>query len=104
MDLFPKFIIEDRTLVFGKVTYHKHLATDITNVIGGGWFRYDKDSDAIIFYGKSEDFGEAYFKDIKDCIERGMVFHHEDNVSEKHSYGYNSGSEITMIKNKHKVS
>jgi len=64
MDVFPKFIIEaddelGDLLIIGKCTYHKQLASDISKIKGGGWWRMDKDKGEMVLNGDSHDFGRA---------------------------------------------
>lgn len=73
-DVFPKFIVEGNELIIGKCTYHKQLATDTTQVKGGGWWKWNKEKKEITLYGESDDFGAAKVEDIKSCIEAGTVF------------------------------
>jgi len=68
MEKYPKFIIEDGHLIMGKVVFHKHLAKNIENVIGGGWFAYNHEIHTFHLYGDSVDFGPAPFDDIIDAI------------------------------------
>jgi len=82
MDLQPKFIIEDNALILGKVTFHKHLANDISKVRGGGWFVYHHDSKTFILHGESHQFGKARLEDIQKCVESGEVY---TNKSKTHS-------------------
>lgn len=74
MDIFPKFIIEDGSLILGKVTYHKDLVTDKEKVKGGGFFHFDKETATFCFYGRSNDYGKASMEDIKKCIADDLVF------------------------------
>lgn len=104
MNVFPKFIIETDDeigdcLIISKCTYHKQLATDIKKVKGGGWWVLKEKS--FIFEGKSEDFGQASYDDIKKCIESGNVFKNKSllfKYSDEYSYYYDKGSEIIKIK------
>lgn len=83
MDVFPKFIIEDDSLILSKVTYHRHLMTDRTKVRGGGWYNYDNDSKTFTFFGKSEEFGKATIDDIKKCIDSGNVYTNKSKMFDK---------------------
>ena len=71
---FPKFIVEDDCLILAKCTYHKQLARDKENVVGGGWFEYDSENNVFILSKTSGDFGKAKFEDIKKCIDLGNMF------------------------------
>lgn len=101
MEKFPKFIIEDDKLILMKVTYHKEIATDLTKVKGGGWFRYLQHTDMFVFSGESHDFGKAKFEDIKQCVANCQVYSDNRlyrNVSNKHNFGYDTGTEIVELK------
>ncbi len=107
MDVFPKFIIETDEelgmfLVIGKATFHKHLAFKKENVIGGGWWAIDRDSNTFILSDKSEDFGMAKVEDIKTCIENGHVYTDyrcENSIADKHNFSYkNLAGEIDILK------
>ncbi len=73
MELFPKWIIEDSTLIIGKASFHRHLATNTNNVRGGGWYHFDFDREAFILYGKSEDFGRCSKELVHALISAGNV-------------------------------
>lgn len=74
MDVFPKFIIEGDDLILGKVTYHKELANDISQVRGGGMFEYDASTNTFTLFGESSQFGRADLDDVKRCVENGKVY------------------------------
>lgn len=74
MDVFPKFIVEGNSLIIGKCTYHKQLATNTNDVKGGGWWKWKREEKEFVLYGESDDFGSATAEDIKACIENGNVF------------------------------
>lgn len=100
MEKLPKFIIEGDNLIIMKVLYHHEIVTDKTKVKGGGWFK--KQDDMFVFYGESHDFGKAKFEDIENCIKNGNIFSDNSlyrNISEKHRFGYDTGTEIIEIKN-----
>jgi len=100
MDLFPKFIIEDGNLILSKVIKHKHLVTNKEKVKGGGWFRFNSETNTFIFYESSVDFGKATFEDISNCVKNKKVFTNVSlihNISEKHNFCYDTGSEIINI-------
>lgn len=80
MDVFPKFIIEGDSLIIGKVTYHKELATDVSNVRGGGVFDYDNDTHTFTLYGESSQFGGVSLEDIKECFAKGNVYQGRDRL------------------------
>lgn len=99
--IFPKFIIEEDNLILSKVSYHKDLVTDKTKVKGGGWFRYENDNnDTLIFYGESIQFSCAKLEDIRKCVEEKKIFSNKqltNNISEKHNFAYDTGSEIINL-------
>lgn len=100
LDKFPKFIIEDGKLIFMKVKFHHEIATDKNKVKGGGWFRYDSDTNTFIFSGESYDFGKASKDDIEKCIEDGEVYSDNRlyrNVSKKHNFSYDTDYEIIEL-------
>lgn len=100
--LHPKFIIENDSLIIGKVEYHRDLATDTKNVKGGGWYLMRENT--IVFYGESFDFGPAKLEDIKKCVESGLVYFRNSNISNRHVFKYISKSgEITELKNINQV-
>ncbi len=106
MYIFPKFIIETDDelgdcLILSKRTYHKELITNKDKVKGGGWFRYEKETNTFIFGGESHDFGKAKQCDIESCINSGNVFTNPClafPITEKHNFSYDSGSEIIKLK------
>lgn len=96
-NLFPKFIIEEDSLILSKVQYHKNLISDPEKVKGGGWFDYKNESKTFIFSGKSSDFGRAEIEDIKKCIKEGKVFTNmmrTHDISESFNFQYDTGSEL----------
>jgi len=98
MDKQPKFIIQGDRLILGKVVYHKELATDISLVKGGGWFKFLPESNTFVFSGASFDFGQASFEDVKKCVESGNVFeYNRRNLSTKNHFAYDTQSEIIHI-------
>ena len=72
--MFPKFIIEYGCLIMSKVTYHKQLVCNVTDVKGGGWFSLNKEDLSFTLYGKSEDFGKAKLEDIQECVKNNKVY------------------------------
>lgn len=96
MDLFPKFIIEDGSLIIAKVSYHKDIATDEKKVKGGGWFRWSEDKTTLIFYGESNDFGKAKIEDIKACIKAGNMFSnkHKNRSLMGYKFAYDTETEL----------
>jgi len=100
MDLFPKFIIEDGNLILGKVMKHRHLVTDKEKVKGGGWFRFNSETNTFIFYESSVDFGKVTFENISNCVKNKKVFTNKlltHDISGKHNFSYDTGSEIINI-------
>jgi hypothetical protein len=102
-DLFPKFIIENDSLIMMKVSFHKHMILDPANseIKGGGWFRYDNENKRFIFYGDSTDFGAAKLEDIKKCVEDNKIFSnpYSDESLTEHGYkfAYDTGTEIIPL-------
>lgn len=102
---FPKFVIEGDNLVLMKVTFHHEIVTDKTKVKGGGWFKYMQETNMFLFYGDSNDFGQAKFEDIKQCVESRNVYSDKmlyRNISHKHNFGYDTGTEIISLEVKTK--
>lgn len=99
-DVFPKFIIEDDCLYLGNCTYHKQLATNKDKVKGGGWFRYNSETDTFTLHGSSEDFGAAKIEDIQKCINEQKVFSHKNGIRNlsSASFNYDTQSEIIKLK------
>lgn len=101
MDVFQKFIIEDGNLIIAKCTYHKQLAINKNNVIGGGWWRRaENQPNDFILYGSSDDFGKAEFEDIKKCILNGNVFtnkYSDNSIVNKYNFYYDNYHEIVKI-------
>ena len=52
-----KWILENNILRFGNVGFHKKLAKNENDVLGGGLFKVDHDTNSIELFGKSIDFG-----------------------------------------------
>ena len=73
MEVFPKWIIEGNSLVIRKATFHREIAENVNNVKGGGWFEFDRDREAFILYGKSEDFGRCSKETVHDAVSRRNV-------------------------------
>ena len=105
VDLFPKFIIETDEelgdcLILSKCTYHRDLATFNELVKGGGFFDY-KDNE-FIFYGTSDQFGEADFLDIRNCVVNDKVFttpYLTHSITKKYKFSYkNHIGEIFILK------
>jgi len=105
MDVFPKYIIETRDnlgdcLIISKCTYHKHLATDVNKVKGGGWFKINHETKVITFHGESHDFGQASFEDVKACIQSGNVYGNSRlsrPILDPYKFAYDTGSEIINL-------
>lgn len=94
-DVFPKWIVEktDEGLEFKlrMCTYHKQMAHDITKVLGGGQFHYDRKKNRFILYGNSSDFGWASIESIKEGLKlffdwRKSYARHEYYYSDKSMY------------------
>lgn len=100
MEKLPKFIIEGDNLILMKVSFHHEIVTDKANVKGGGWYKYIKETNMFVFYGDSHDFGQAKFEDIENCIKNEKIFSDNRlyrNISRKHRFGYDTGSEIIEL-------
>jgi hypothetical protein len=96
----PKFIIQERKLIIGKCVYHKELADPEKPVNGGGWFRFDNETDTFTFYGRSEDFGEAHIADIQDAIDNDKVFTNRlspRSVAKKYKFVYDTRTELIQL-------
>jgi hypothetical protein len=50
-----KWILENNILRFGNVGFHKKLAKNENDVLGGGLFKVDHDTNSIELFGKSID-------------------------------------------------
>lgn len=101
MELYPKYIVEDDTLVFSKARYHKELAIDKTKVKGGGWFKYISKTKTFEFSLDSHDFGRASLEEVQACFKAKQVFGSElriDDISEKFNFIYISedGTKIQL--------
>jgi len=100
MEKFSKFIIEGNALILQKVTFHKEMVNDASQVKGGGWFFYESDTNTFILSKESHDFGKAKLEDIKTCIENGEVYsckYKRRNMSKRHNFSYDTGTEIIEI-------
>ncbi len=96
----PKFIIEDGNLIISKCKFHKDIAKNHNNVIGGGWFMFNKETTTFKFYGSSEDFGRATMEQIKECINSNRVYLNnrcKRNVSNMFNFEYDTGSETIKL-------
>ena len=98
-EVFPKYIVEDGSLIIGKCTFHKELAKDITKVVGGGWFTYNRENNSFTFSGDSYDFGKATYEQVKDCFSNGKVFDRGGyrEMSKEHQFFYNTGTKIKPL-------
>ncbi len=98
--LFPKFIVEDGSLVMMYVQYHSQIVNNKDKVNGGGWFRFDKHSKSCIFYGGSQDYGNAKLEHIKDCVRNRKVFmnpHKNRSLADKYKFYYDTGMEMIEL-------
>ena len=101
MALSQKFIIEDDCLIMMNVAYHSQIVKQKNKVNGGGWFLENELSNTYTFYSDSKDYGKASVEDIQACIKNGKVFFSvckTTNVSDKHNFLYNTGTEIIVLK------
>jgi len=101
--VFPKFIIEDGALVMMNVLYHSQIVNDKDKVTGGGWFRFHYPSKSCIFYGGSQDYGQAKLEHIKECVWNGKVFMnppHPRTLVDKFNFYYDTGLEMIELQKK----
>lgn len=106
MEVFPKFIIETdpelgKCLIIAKCNFHKQLVVDKDKVSGGGWWRLNKETNTIILYGDSHDFGRASIEDITECINNGMVFRNlscSASIADLFNFSYDTQTELIRIK------
>ena len=76
-DVFQKFIIENDPedglyMVLAKCTFHKQLAHNTENVLGGGsWELFENE---ITLFGQSHDFGPCDLEDLKYVVQNQKVF------------------------------
>jgi len=98
-DVFPKFIVEGDSLIIGKCTYHKQLATNIADVKGGGFWEWNRDNKTIMLYGDSHDFGRVTHEHVRACIDAGNVFwsYESGRRIEGHTIFLNTGVEIIQM-------
>lgn len=90
-NVFPKFIMEGDELIIGKCTFHKQLATDVTKIKGGGWFKFDNLTNTFILHGTSHDFGTAKLSDIQAAIKNEKVFFNRrknKSLTKMHNFTY----------------
>ena len=76
----PKFIIKGDELRIGRVGKHEELAgNDDSDVKGGGWWHYDKETNILYLYGSSFDYGQVKAEDFEDIwvqpsLENAKIF------------------------------
>jgi hypothetical protein len=66
-----KFIINDNKLIFGDVKLHCFLVPEgesRDNVIGGGFWHFDDNTNTIYFYGRSTAFGQVTKEEFENAI------------------------------------
>lgn len=100
MEKFPKFIIEDGSLILSKCTFHRELAIDPSKVKGGGWFSYRNNDKSFTLNGSSVDFGQASIEDIIIAIKNDKVYTKSSrthSIAKNFKFFYDSGSEITPL-------
>ena len=109
MDVYPKYIVvndseEGICMVIGKVTYHRELLWDKDakdQVIGGGWWRTNKNMSEMTFHGDSDDFGSVPEEILEEVIKNDKVFlsfpggHKLDKIEK---YFIDRQSEIVEVK------
>jgi hypothetical protein len=89
-----KFILtKDYEIRLGHVDFHKELHKDPTQILGGGWWEWVLGTEAMLFYGKSEDFGPVKVDDLKKAWSyqfRGHeVFFYSEELFLKDALRYN---------------
>lgn len=103
-NVFQKFIIENDPedgmyMVVAKCTFHKQLAHNTENILGGGsWERFDNE---IILFGQSHDFGPCDIEDIKYVIKNKKVFTSsilDCNITDKFNFSWKNinGTQINL--------
>ena len=100
MKLFPKFIIEEENMILRIVKNHRDLATNASNVKGGGSYIFDSKTNSYTLYGESYEFGAAKIEDIKKCIEDGKVYINNILtclITDKNNFSYYNGSKIIEL-------
>lgn len=104
MSVFQKFIIENDPedglyMVLAKCTFHKQLAHNTENVLGGGsWELFENE---ITLFDKSQDFGPCTLEDLKYVIQNKKVFPHtysDRDLSAKYNFVWQDihGTEINL--------
>lgn len=78
-----KWIINENRLVLGNVPFHFNLASSHKNTKGGGRYYYEKESNTLILFGESGDFGKAKLEDVKNSKKEGcFIYENETKESE----------------------
>lgn len=60
-----KFVIANNEIIGGRVIFHKQLHK---NPVGGGWWYYHKETNKLILYGSSHDFGSVTNQQVKSSV------------------------------------
>lgn len=78
--MYKKFIISNGTLRKGLVDFHRQLLSTNTknDVLGGGWFHYDKTTENIYFYGSSDEFGSVTKEQLIEALENTLLSRREE--------------------------
>ncbi len=102
MSKYPKFIIENDSLILSTVNLHRDIVvTDDKNVKGGGWWRFNSETQTFTFWDSSIDFGKAKLADIVSCIANDKVYSSKmeiDSIANKFNFAYeNDDNTITKI-------
>lgn len=80
-----KWILNENQLVLGDVPYHFNLAQDHKTTKGGGRWHFDKETNTLLLYGESSDFGRAKIENLKLAkIDGG--FQHQTPPAENELY------------------
>lgn len=83
-DVFPKWIVEDDSLIIGKCTNHHQLAVNPTRIKGGGWWHMAPEANIILLYGSSADYGYAPIDAVAEAIQaqKAGTFADEDHFKD----------------------
>lgn len=95
MEIFPKWIVEQDSLIIQKCTFHKQIAKDVNDVKGGGLFYYLRDEHAFLLYGTSHDFGSPTREQLLDCIAKNNIGRYmECNRYARHKIFYSTSNNL----------
>lgn len=68
-----KWIINDGVLKMGNVELHRELAQKHDTTLGGGYFYINRNSEEILLYAKSEDFGYCTYEQVKEALPKSYL-------------------------------